>query len=270
MKSYSHVISKLFNSPLLITPARHAAICQLVESRMENPAAMPMDERDTEMEDEEIQQVGKTAVIPVHGTIVPHASDLAMSECGCPLDGLNAMIDMAENDASISRVVYDFQTPGGTATGVPETGRKILYSRKETIAFTDSECCSGGLWLAAQCQRFYATPSSCIGSCGVYCMTLDLTKAMKKEGVKMNAIFAGKYKLLGASFKPLEDDERAILQAGVDRIYAQFKDAMGSHRTVSDENFGNGLCFDGEQAAELGFTDGCVDGLDEILEEMVD
>ena len=154
-------------------------------------------------------------------------------------------------------------------TGIPEAGRKIQYSRKETIAFTNSECCSGGLWLAAQCQRFYATQSSRVGSCGVYCMTLDLTKAMEEQGVKVNAIFAGKYKLLGASFKPLEDDEREILQLGVDKIYGQFKEAMETYRVVNDDKFGNGLVFDGQEAAEIGFTDGVVESMDEILENMV-
>jgi signal peptide peptidase SppA len=271
MKSYSHIISKLFE-PLLITPQRWAALAQLVESRMgsmrvdmpdDQPKPNPVDD------DDDTQMEGSTAIIPVHGVLVAHPSDIAMSECGCAMEDLSAAIDAAENDSRIQRVIYDFRTPGGTVTGIPEAGRKIQYSRKETIAFTNSECCSGGLWLAAQCQRFYATQSSRVGSCGVYCMTLDLTKAMEEQGVKVNAIFAGKYKLLGASFKPLEDDEREILQLGVDKIYGQFKEAMETYRVVNDDKFGNGLVFDGQEAAEIGFTDGVVESMDEILENMV-
>jgi ClpP class serine protease len=56
----------------------------------------------------------------------------------------------------------------------------------------------------------------------------------------------------------------------VDKIYEQFKTAMTAQRPVSDENFGNGRVFDGEDAAELGFTDGVIDSLEEILEELVD
>ncbi len=225
----------------------------------------PDNERDGEME-----QYGKTVIIPVHGTIVQYPEDLAMSECGCCLDELNAMIDVAENDPRIARVIYDFRTPGGSVTGVPETGRKILHSRKETIAFTESECCSGGIWLASQCQKFYATQSSRVGSVGVYCMTLDMSKALKKEGISVNAIFAGKYKLLGASFKPLADDERKIHQDGVEKIYSQFKEVMESYRVVDDKNFGSGLVFDGDQACEMGFIDGVVESRDEILSELVD
>lgn len=275
MKSYSHVISKLFYEPALITPARHAALCQMLELRLSainNPVQeqKKADNLDDDEPDTSLTEVGKSAIIPVHGTLVMHPEDIAMSECGCAMEDLNSMIDVAENDSSISRVIYDFRTPGGTVTGIPETARKILSSRKETIAFTDSECCSGGLWLAAQCQKFYATQSSRVGSVGVYVMCLDMTRALKKDGVKVNAISAGKYKLLGAYWKELADDERAILQASVDKIYAQFKEAMESFRMVDDANFGNGLVFDGEQAAELGFTDGTVESIDDIIENMTE
>lgn len=275
MKSYSHIISKLFYEPLLVTPMRHAALLHMLETRLNTSSLRVRIDDQPEGgtgngadEAAEMKAAGGTAIIPVHGTLVMHPEDIAMSECGCALEDLNRMIDAAENDPRIECVVYDFRTPGGTVTGIPETGRKILHSRKETIAFTGSECCSGGIWLAAQCQAFYATQSSRVGSVGVYCMTLDMSKAIEESGVQVNAIFAGKYKLLGASFKPLAEDERAILQDGVDKIYGQFKEAMESHRMVADENFGNGLVFDGEDALAMGFTDGVVESLDEVIENV--
>jgi signal peptide peptidase SppA len=281
MKQFPHILARLFYEPTLITPARHHAICQLVEARMVNPiqaAPMPPDKmprRDEDMPSDEdmppdLEQHGDTVIIPVHGTIVPHPEDIAMSECGCALEILNQRIALAEHDPAIERVIYDFRSPGGTVTGVPETGRRIRNSRKKTAGFCGSECCSGALWLAAQCQRFYATQSANVGSVGVYTLCLDLTASMRRRGVEINAISAGKYKLLGAPWKPLADDERAILQARVDKIYAQFKEAMESNRMVADEHFGNGLVFDGEEAVQLGFTDGVVEGMEDILEGMVE
>ena len=284
MRNYSHIISKLYE-PAVITPGRHAALCQLLEmklagaelgaeSRVQSPKSNAQDDpiEGVEMEpvEENTQTVGGTVIIPVHGTLVAHPEDIAMSECGCAMEELNAAIDAAEADSNVERMIFDFRTPGGTVTGIPETARKILYSRKETIAYTDSECCSGGIWLASQCQKFYATQSSRVGSVGVYCMMLDMSEAMKKEGIKVNAISAGKYKLLGASWKPMTDEERKIVQAGVDKIYSQFKEAMEAYRIVNDKNFGNGLVFDGEEAAEIGFTDGVVESMEDILEEMVE
>lgn len=288
MKNYSHLIAKLFG-PLLLHPTQHAAFLQLMEARLagtspETPqAAAPQkrfypqggyyrEEADNEglHFTDELRLVGSTAIIPVHGTLVKHPEDIAISECGCSMEELDAAIDKAETDPRVETMLFDFRTPGGTVTGIPETGRKMLYSRKKTIAFTGSQCCSGGLWLAEQCERFYATQSSRVGSCGVYCMTMDMSEALKKEGVKINAIFAGKFKLLGAYWKPLTEEERAILQAGVDKIRDQFHEAMVTQRGMSDEHFGNGLVFDGEEAAERGFTDGVVESMDEILDGLVE
>jgi len=273
MKSYSHLIAKLFNEPFLLTPTRHAALCQLLEARLSG-AAPRLEHGESapaaEDEDIEIRTVGETAIIPVHGTLVAHPEDIAMSECGCAMEDLNQMIDLAEHDSRIARVIYDFRTPGGTVTGIPETGRRLQASRKETIAFTDSECCSGGLWLAAQCQKFYATQSARVGSCGVYSQCIDMSEQMAKEGVKVNAFSAGKFKLLGAYWKPLTNEERGHMQARVDKIYVQFKEAMETFRMVRDEHCGNGLIFDGEEAAEIGFTDGVVESLEDILENFVE
>ena len=271
----------LFDRPHLVTPQTHAAYCQWVESRLSSPgvdvAEVPKtDAQDGDPEPGEdgyyssngLLQVAENAVlIKVYGTLVMHPEDIAMSECGCPMERLNQKIDAAEADPRIEKVFYDFRTPGGSITGIPETGRKIQQSRKETIAFCDSQCCSGGIWLAEQCQKFYATPSSRIGSVGVYTLRMDLTQQMKKDGVKVKAIFAGKYKLMGAYFQPLAADEESILQKQIDKIYDQFKFAMTSFRTPSDDSYGNGLVFDGEQAAEMGLTDGCVESLSELIEQ---
>lgn len=262
----SHIIEKAFYQPSLITPAHHAALLMVLEAKLggtllaQAPTPVPPvapDETDTQ---------GDVAIIPVHGTIVAHPEDIAMSECGCALEDLNAAIATAELDSNIHTVIYDFRSPGGTVTGVPETARRILYSRKRTIAYTGSECCSAALWLASQCEMFYATESSNVGSVGVYTLCLDMSKALKRDGIKMNAIFAGKYKLLGAYWKELSQPERDILQKQVDKIYENFKDAMESRRVVNDEHFGNGLVFDGQEAAEMGFTDGVVEGLEDVLE----
>jgi signal peptide peptidase SppA len=184
---------------------------------------------------------------------------------GCDLQNVSDMIDIAEYDKSVTRVIYDFRTPGGEVTGLPETARKILRSSKETVAFTDSECCSGGMWLASQCQQFYTTPSARVGSIGVWCAYLDESRQMANEGVNMQAFSAGKFKLMGAYWKPLTGAEKAILQREVDSIYSEFKLAVNAQRSVTDDAMGEGLVFNGQDAADRGLTDGCVEDMSEVL-----
>ena len=273
MKQYPHVISELFYKPLLITHARHSAIVKILEARLVNGHA----HKRAQMEDDgdepgapqppDFRVIGNAAVIQVHGVIVRHASDIPASSCGCGLDEVFDMVDMAMSDNAVERLVFDFRTPGGSVNGVPELAARIAgIQRKQTIAFTDSECCSAGVWLATQCQAFYASPSASVGSIGVWTAYLDLSRQMAMEGEAIQAVSAGKFKLLGAYWKPLTDEEKKMLQSDVDRIYGQFKDAVNSRRQIADE-FMQGQIWDGQQACEVGVCDGLMDDLSELLDE---
>jgi protease-4 len=150
-------------------------------------------------------------------------------------------------------------------TGIPELGRKIAaIVSKETLAFWDSECCSGGMWLAMQCQRAYCTESSSSGSIGVWCAYLDLSRQMAKEGVSVQEFSAGKYKTMGAYWKPLTAEEGDMIQSQVDKIYEQFKEAVQLRRVIADE-FMQGQIFDGPEAIDAGLADGLVESIEEII-----
>ena len=89
-------------------------------------------------------------------------------------------------------------------------------------------------------------------------------RSMEEEGVKVNAIASGKYKLLGAPFKALTEEERGMLQSESDRIHVEFQAAVNAVRPVAEEYL-QGQVYRGEEAAGYGFTDGVVNDLDEVL-----
>ena len=126
---------------------------------------------------------------------------------------------------------------------------------KPVYAFTEASCCSGALWLASQARAMFCTPSSRVGSVGVYAVYLDESRQLAAEGVTVNAISAGEHKLMGAPWKPMTDEERAILQADVDKIYGQFKASIQRRRSVDDKCM-SGLVYDGEDAVRFGFCNG--------------
>ena len=263
MKSYPQIISKVYEQPWLITPAKHRAIRKLIEQRLDGGMTEPDGD---ESESPELAIDGSTAVIPVHGIIGKHMSKMETMCGGCDLDAIGTMIDAAMADSNVNRLVFDFRSPGGTVTGVPEMARKIQnITGKTTVAFTDSMCCSGALWLAMSCGSFYCTESSDVGSVGVYSVYLDESAALEKEGVKVNAISAGKFKLAGASFQPMQADERKMIQEGVDKIYGQFKSAVTRNRSISDEYL-QGQVLDGEDAVKYGFCDGLVESITDLLD----
>ena len=139
-----------------------------------------------------------------------------------------------------------------------------LTEAKPVFAFTDSQMCSGAYWLASQCRSIIATPSADIGSIGVYCALVDESRALEMEGIKVNAVSAGGFKLAGAPFKPLTDDERAMFQAGVDKIYSRFTSAVTTKRAV-DIQAVQAKVLDGEEAVAAHLADGLVNDLDQFL-----
>lgn len=269
MKNLPHIIGLLHNRPLVITREKHAAICAILEARLAGEPARPLayddGERDDGRDDSGYLHVGDTAIIPVHGILGKHLGLFEMVSGGCDLDTVSNMVDVAVGNANVRQIVFDFRTPGGSVTGLPELGRKIAaITSKRTIAFTDSECLSGGMWLAECCENFYATESARLGSIGVWTAYLDYSRAMEMAGERMQAISAGKYKLLGAYWKPLTAEETKLLQAEVDKIHDQFKDVVNLRREVADE-YMEGQMFDGPEALDAGLIDGLVEDLDELL-----
>lgn len=270
MRSYPHIIKRVYYEPIAVTLEKFMAIHTFLEARLNGGARIEEDsERESARGDGfEIMQDGTTAIIPVKGIISQRPSDMdPMSTTMARLENIRHAIDSVEADERIDRVLFNFETPGGSATGVPETARKILDMTKPTLAFTDSECCSAGIWLASQTNHFYMTPSARVGSVGVWAAYLDATGEMKKKGWKINAISAGKYKLTGAWWKPMTDEERAMLQSQVDKLHNEFRAAVTVVRPVAEE-FLEGQIFDGEKAAEIGMVDGLVEDIDELLDEM--
>jgi protease-4 len=264
------ILTKVFETPWVIRPETHSAIQKVISSKIQRGQIQDTeDDGDPLNQDEPLEYVPNAAsisIIPVFGILGKHLSGLETACGGYDVDALAAQLKTARDNPKVASIVIWFNSPGGTVTGIPETSALIaeIDAIKPVYAFTDGQMCSGAYWLASQCRSIIATESADIGSVGVYLALLDETRAMEIEGVKVNAIYKGDFKLAGASFKPLTDSERAMFQEGVDRIYQKFTSAVTSKRTI-DSQFLQGQVFDGEQAVTNNFADGLVNNVDEFL-----
>jgi len=269
---YPQIMSRVFREPWLIQPRVHETMQRTLLSRIGgNHQAMITDDEDGPQDDgrDEVQDYGGVRIIPVHGILGKHLDSIEMMCGGCSVDRICEAIEIAKHDTNVRAVLFDFRSPGGTVCGIPECADAIAEIGKPTIGFTDSLCCSGAMWLAAQCDEFYATRSACIGSVGVYVYLEDWSKALEQEGIKPNPISAGEFKLLGAYFKPLTDAERAIVQASVNKTHAEFKAVVKSKRPVEDQYL-EGQDYDGEEATAHGLVSGIVHDFDEAVAFAVD
>ena len=258
--------------PILIQPAQAESYLNRV-SDME----IPMDAKMSEMGDmlsaifgekPTLEKFPPLAIIPVKGVIGKGLSELE-SLCGCcDVHDIEEMLEECERDPSIKTIILDIDSPGGTSVGVPELANRIKNCSKEVISFTGNECCSAAYWIGSQASAFYATPSSSVGSIGVYIAFPDCSEAYKMEGVKMDVIKSGVYKGAGIPGTSLDEAQRKMLQQEVEDIHADFKEAVKSVRSFVEDSSMEGQQFSGKRAAEAGLVTSLTNGFDEMIQSI--
>ena len=270
-------IQQSINRPWLILPSAldtfRKQYEQLFSGNIQMPMDMPTDMPDDEPMNDETGSMDSgsmentIAVISIDGIIGKRLGLIETMFFGMTdVNNISDAIDEAMVDPNIDTVVFDMCTPGGTVTGVPELANKIaeMSKVKNTIAYADVLCASAGYYLASQCNAIYSAPTATVGSVGVYSIYFDETVALSNDGIKINAISAGKYKLTGFSGKVMTDEERAMLQVDIDKIYSQFKSAVISKRAIADEDL-QGQCFTSDDLINKNFIDGFANSLDDVI-----
>ena len=173
-----------------------------------------------------------------------------------------ALVEAAA-DKDVKSILLDMNTPGGAVSGMYDTGeliKAIDRHVKPVMAYADGMVASAGYWLAASARRIFVSPTSQVGSIGVITHTMDLTKAMDEDGVKVNVIRAGRYKQAGNPYEVLTDDMRAEIQSQVDAAYRVFVQHVAQQRGRTyeyvDTVMAQGRVFIGESAYQTGLVDG--------------
>jgi signal peptide peptidase SppA len=201
---------------------------------------------------------GGTAVIPMRGMLYAGLDQLTAWWFGlCRPEALQANIEAAVDDRKVKAIVLDSDTPGGITTQIPETGEVIAEARGQKFIAThvSGMCCSAGYWLASQTHHIDAAGSSDVGCVGVYAAYYDMTRMLEMRGVDLELFKAGKYKAMGIPGEPLTDEQRAFIQADVDRINTRFVATVQAARPQIGRDDLEGQVFDGDLAYAKGFTD---------------
>lgn len=276
---YEHIIQTVIETPWAILPEKLVVIGQLLALRASGVrlTAEEVKERISAARPGERQTFsggGAVAVIPVVGTIVPRGNMFIESSGAVSVQRLTSAFRAAVADPDISGIVLDVDSPGGQVGGVAELAREIYQARgqKPVKAVANGLAASAAYWLASAADELIVTPSGDVGSIGVFAVHQDFSQALEREGVKVNLISAGKYKVEGNPYEPLSDEARAAMQSRVDGVYQMFTGDVARFRGVTRQavvnGFGEGRVVGAEQAVELGMADR-VATIDEVISGMV-
>jgi signal peptide peptidase SppA len=276
--SYPRIAQKLYGEPWAITAEAHAGMQRVFEDHMRgdtsrhevyapmnrfSAAALSLDPPRNLTS--KVYRRGQLAYVPVHGIIGKGLSAMEQMCGGYSIDQLGRDVDEVNADMSVKRVLFDFDSPGGQISGVPEAARLIANCVKQTFGVTAGQSDSAAYWLMSQCGFIYCTESSEVGSIGVYLAIYDKTEMLAKQGIKLQLIKAGKHKAMGLPGNPLTEEEIQMLQDQVNQIYASFTGDIKAKRPKISADTMQGQAFLGKRIVENHLADALVTSLGDLV-----
>ncbi len=185
-------------------------------------------------------------------------------------------LDELADDDAVDGIVLEIDSPGGTIFGSKAIADGVAAYKSETgkpvVAFVSGLSASGGVYAMAGADEIYADTGTLIGSIGVifgpFTRYNDVTAidggllsggVTTENGIEVEYLTAGRSKDLGNPYRSLTDEERAVLQEGLDDAYADFVSHVSEGRDIPEaeiEKELGALIFGEQQALANGLIDG--------------
>lgn len=265
-----HIIRKLYFEPMCITAAGHAALRSIVEKKLNGNFKSEDKDGDTDLFGEPLPALeirGNVAYIPVIGPITQHAS-MIEKVCGISsVSQIRSWMNVAMATPGVDTLLFEFNSPGGTVTGVPELAQYIVEAGKKfkTIAYTDSLAASAGFWLFASANERYAAPTAELLSVGVYSYIEDVSEMYKNAGVSVDVFTSGDLKGIGIPGLKLTDVQKAYMNDEVVKIGTMFRGFIKSRLPAIKDEMMRGQTQMAFELLESGVVHGTADTIEDIL-----
>jgi signal peptide peptidase SppA len=218
---------------------------------------------------------GGIAVLPLYGVITQRGNmvDDVSGPGSMSTQMFAQALRQALADDTVSQILIDIDSPGGSVYGVAELADEIAAARaqKPVVAIANSLAASAAYWLGAQADELYVTPGGEVGSIGVWQAHFDYSQALAAEGVTPTLISAGKYKVEGNPYAPLDEEAQSFMQSRVNDYYGAFTKAVARGRAVPIAQVRDGLGQGRVLGADAALAENMVDGistLDDVLKHM--
>ncbi|WP_321504051.1 S49 family peptidase [Breoghania sp.] len=245
--AYARVASSFFGQPLLLSEEQGMFFGQYLASRMlgiEAPA--PQGNRfigEEEFSDRTGRPKGfarigsNIARVGLMGELVTRGAWMNSYSGMTSYEGFCAQLSNAVADDTIETILLDINTPGGAAYGMIDAARAIRAAaqKKRVIASVHPMALSAGYGLASGASEIVVMESGAVGSIGVLLVHFDHSKRLENLGVTTTIIHAGKRKVDGNPFGPLEGDALTSIQKRVDSIMTDFVGLVSEHRKISEK-----------------------------------
>ena len=205
---------------------------------------------------------GAVAVLPIYGVMDQRMS--AMDEAcagGVSVERVSAQFKaLIEND-DVSAIVLDWDSPGGSTSGVQELAAQIREARgtKPIISQVNSLMASAAYWAGSAADEIVVTPGGRAGSIGVYSVHEDISAMLEQKGIKATILKEGANKVEVNPFGPLSKEGSDQVMTLVKEAASAFRGDVGANRKRTKaqviEQFGDGKVFGAKELVDRGMAD---------------
>jgi protease-4 len=207
----------------------------------------------------------KIAVVTGVGTIMRGPSGKGFSLFGSEDVMGSDTVARAFRDArkapGVKAVVFRVDSPGGSALASEIIRKEMVRTAEQlpVVVSMKNVAASGGYWVSCGAQRIVADPGTQTGSIGVLAGHLNMDEFWSdKMGITFGRLDAGRNANIYGSLENWTEEQRAIVDRLLDRIYDDFlvrvSAARGMDRDAVDA-IARGRVWTGAQALDRGLVD---------------
>lgn len=214
------------------------------------------------------------AVYYASGDIIQNGSDEMFSN-GQNIVGKEVCKDLESlmNDDDVKAVVIRVNSGGGDAFASEQIWHQVslLKQKKPVVISMGDYAASGAYYMSAGASWIVAQPNTLTGSIGIFAAIPDLSGLVtQKLGVKFDEVKTNRHSAFGNYMaRPFNEEERAYLQAYVNRGYQLFtkRVADGRHMSIADvDKIAQGRVWLATDAKKIGLVDQ-LGGLDDAVKK---
>lgn len=165
-----------------------------------------------------------------------------------------------KEDDNVKAVVLRVNSPGGSAFASEQIWHAVkeLKANKPVIVSMGDYAASGGYYISCAADSIIAEPTTLTGSIGIFGMIPNVKGLTEKIGLTFDVVKTNKFSDFGNLMRPVNGDERALLQMMISQGYDLFvsRCAEGRHMTKEGiEKIAEGRVWTGEMAKGIGLVD---------------
>ena len=171
------------------------------------------------------------------------------------------LIRQARRDEDVKAIVLRVDSPGGSVLASEEIYREVRAAQKAgkpVVVSMGDLAASGGYYISASADEIWAHPATITGSIGIFGAIPTFQHSFEKLGVNVDGV--GTTNLSGQlTFgRPLGEDAKQLLQAGIEHGYEQFLARVADGRKKSRDQINDiaqGRVWIGSDAKGNGLVD---------------